>query len=117
MNPLLTKSKTAGAAVNGYRFVKPGASDNQVLLAAAATDAIVGVSDALGGISGGRVDVHYAGIVEVELGGTVAAGAQLTADSVGRGVTAASTNRTGGIALVAGVLGDIIDVLIAPGLL
>jgi hypothetical protein len=117
MNPLLTKSRVAGAAVNGNRFVKPGASDNQVLLAAAATDSIIGVSDPLGGVSGGRVDVHVCGIVEVELGGTVAAGAQLTADSVGRGVTAASTNRTGGIALVAGVSGDIIDVLLAPGLL
>lgn len=117
MNPILTKSRVAGAAVTGNRFVKPGASDGQVILAAAATDSIIGVSDALGGVSGGRVDVHLVGVVEVELGGTVAAGAQLTADSVGRGVTAASGNRTGGIAQVGGVLGDIIDVLLAPGLL
>jgi len=114
MNPILTKSVTAGAAVTGRRFLKPGATAGQFIQAAAATDLIVGVSDVLGGASGARVDMHLAGVVEVELGGTVAAGAQLSADSVGRGVAAVSTNRVGGIAMTAGVSGDIIDVLLAP---
>lgn len=114
MNPLLTKNVTAGAAVAGRRCLKAGGTAGQFIQAAAATDLIVGVSDALGAASGARLDMHLSGVVEVELGGTVAAGAQLSADSVGRGVAAVATNRVVGIALTAGVSGDIIDVLLAP---
>lgn len=116
MNSLLPKSYTAGAAVAGRRFIKPGGTAGQFIQAAAATDLIVGVSDALGAASGARLDTHLSGLVEVELGGTVAAGAPMTADSVGRGVTAVSGNRVGAIAMTGGVSGDIVDALLAPSI-
>lgn len=111
MNVLLTKSKDAGAAIAGYRFVKPsGSNDNEVIQAAAATDSICGISDALGADSGGRCDVHFSGQPELELGGSVSAGDLLTSDADGKGVEAASGKRYGAMALVDGVDGDIIPV-------
>ena len=46
-NPTLLKNMTAGAAINAFRLVKFSAADT-VVLAAAATDSIIGVKIALG---------------------------------------------------------------------
>jgi hypothetical protein len=51
-NPLLDKTYTAGGTINPYRFVKFGGSDTALLQAAAATDALIGVSGQVGAASG-----------------------------------------------------------------
>ena len=119
MNPMLIKNYTAEAAIAAYRIVKPGAADGGVLQAAAATDALMGVTGSVAPASGERVDVIKSGIAQVELGGTVTRGGPITADASGKGVAAApsagSNNRLIGFAEVSGVSGDIIDVLVAQG--
>ncbi|MDH5298672.1 MAG: DUF2190 family protein [Desulfobulbaceae bacterium] len=118
--PTLTENFDAEAAVNPFRLVKPGTADGQVVHGAAATDAVFGVSDSLGAAAAGdRVDIHTAGVADVEYGGTVAAGDPLTADANGKAVKAAPAagvnNRIAGFARVAGVAGDIGAVQLAPG--
>jgi hypothetical protein len=113
--PLLTENFIAGAAINPHRICKPGAADGTAIQAAAVGDFAFGVSDELGAASGGRCDIHTAGVADVEFGGNVTRGAQLTSDADGKAVTAVATNRTIGVARVSGVLGDIGSVLLAPG--
>lgn len=134
-NPTLTKNFTAEAAITKRRIVKLGTADGQVVPAAAATDALIGIAAELDAAITTRVDVHVAGIAEVELGGTVTRGQLVTADASGRAVAATrhthtentagtytqsattgvgSGERAIGFALVSGVVGDIGTVLIAP---
>ena len=116
MKPILTENFTAEAAVSPYRICKAGAADGGALMGAAATDALFGVADELGAdAAGDRLDIHTVGLAEVEYGGAVTRGDQLTSDASGRGVTAAAGNRGVGIARVSGVLGDIGQVQISPG--
>lgn len=116
MNIVLTKNYLAGAAINPYRIVKPGANDGEVIQGAAATDALIGVNMEVGPASGERVDIIQSGIAEVQLGGTVTRGQWITSDANGQGIaTTTATNQVIGRALVSGVSGDIIPVLIAPG--
>lgn len=119
MNPTLTKNFTAAAAVARRRIVKFAAAEGEVEQGAAATDAVFGVSTDVDAALGGRCDVHMAGIVEVEFGGTVAAGDPVTADANGMAVKAAPAagvnNRIVGWALVPAVVGDIRTVMLAPG--
>ena len=66
MNRGITKAFTAGGAVVRRRLVKFSA-DFTVVQAAAATDALCGITDGSSDtISGGRVDVHKIGIVDVD---------------------------------------------------
>ncbi|MEE8151267.1 MAG: hypothetical protein V3T43_06085 [Nitrosomonadaceae bacterium] len=70
-----------------------------------------------GSTTAGIGTVAMVGRVPVELGGTVTAGAKLTSDSAGKAVaTTTDTDHYGGIALEDGVSGDIITMLIAPGM-
>lgn len=113
-NPLLTKNFTVGAtAVVKRRIVKLSA-DYTVIPAAAATDLMIGVAAELDGAIGARVDVHLIGLADVEYGGNVTRGAFLTTDSVGRAVVANSGERIIGIAMLAGVSGDIGSALLLP---
>lgn len=118
-NPTLTKSRTAETEVIAFRLVKHGTSDGKVVQAAAATDAIMGVCSELGAAAGERVDVHLAGLAEVEFGGPITRGDPLTADADGKAVKAAPAAgdnvRIAGFADVSGVAGDIGIVLLAPG--
>lgn len=117
-NATLTKNFVAEAAVTKRRIVKLGAADGMALMAAAATDAVIGVAADLDAAINARVDVHLAGLVEVEYGGNVSRGDQLTADANGKAVAAAPAagvnNRVIGTAMVAGVDGDIGTALLAP---
>lgn len=134
-NPVLIKSGNAEAAIAARRIVKFGAADGGVLQAAAATDAMFGVSTDIPAALGERCDVIKLGDADVEYGGNVARGDELTADASGRAVTAARHTHTEnaaaayvqnaatgtatlqriiGIANVSGVLGDIGSVAIAP---
>ncbi len=111
MNPVLTKSFLAEAAITKYRIVKPGSADGQVLQAAAVGDAMIGVANEIDAAIGERIDVVLVGIADVEYGGTIARGDLLTSDANGKAVAAApaagTNNRIVGVALVAGVSGDI----------
>lgn len=118
-NPEFIKVFTADAAIGKFRIVKAGAADNSVALGAAATDKVLGVANSLGAdAAGDRVDVVLGGSADVVYGGTVAAGDLLTSDAAGAAVTAAPAagvnNRVVGLALKAGVAGDIGSVLIFP---
>lgn len=115
MAPLI-KSCTAGGTINARRFLKYSA-DGTVVQAAASSDLIIGASDTLGAASGDRADVIHTEIAEIQLGGSVTRGQQLTADANGCGVVvSAAGQRVGGIALISGVSGDYIPVLVLPGL-
>lgn len=120
-NPTLIKSYVAEAAVLPYRVVKFGTADGQVVQAAAATDASIGIADNLGqGTAGSRVDVAVDGIVEAEAGAAVARGVLVSVDSSGRVITASASAganvRVIGVAMsAAGAAGEIILVSIKPG--
>lgn len=117
-NPILIKNYLAGDGVAAYRIVAFSA-DNTVVQAAAATDAMIGVSDNLAKLTGERVDITLSGLAEVMFGGTVARGALVTSDADGKAVAAAPAagvnNRVIGVAMVAAVSGDIAPILIQPG--
>lgn len=120
-NKTLVKSCIAEAAVLPYRVVKFGSADGQVVQAAAATDASIGIADNLGqGTAGSRVDVALSGTAEAEAGAAITRGVLLSVDSSGRVITAAasagSNVRVIGIAMAsASAAGEIIPVSINPG--
>ncbi len=112
MKPIVTENFTAGAVVNPCRICKHGSSDGAAIQAAAVSDKMFGISDNLGAdTSGDRLDIYTEGIVEVEYGGTIARGDDLTSDANGKAVKAAPSagvnNRIIGTARVSGVSGDI----------
>ena len=75
-NPgMFIKSYPAEAAVPGRRIVKFGAAGG-ILVAASATNLAIGISDQLDAKLGDMTDVIMSGSAELELGGTVAAGAE-----------------------------------------
>jgi hypothetical protein len=116
--PLLEKEFVAEAAINPYRIVKFGTTDDFVVQGAAATDALIGVVEGVAPALGERCTVVTHGIAEIKLGGTVARGGPVTSDATGQGVAAApaagNNNRIIGFALASGVSGDIVNVLLAP---
>lgn len=121
-NPMLLKNFVAEAAIPAYRQVKFGASSGAVLLAAAATDAVIGVSNELGPALGERCDIIAVGIAYIEAGAAITRGALVTSDATGRAVTAApsagTNNRYIGIAYdSATAAGDVIPVLVHPGMM
>ena len=116
----LVKSYAAGAAISPCHFVKFGTSDYTVVTTAAVSDAIIGISVPLVSAAlGDPVDIIQQDIADLTLGGTVTRGDLLTSDANGCGVTAAPAagvnNRTGAIALISGVSGDVIPVQLAQG--
>ena len=119
--PVLTRNFIAGAAITKRRIVKFDAADWTVIQATAVTEALIGVAAELDIASGARVDVHVAGIVEVEFGGNVTRGGLLTADADGKAVAAAPAqgvnNNVIGRAIVSGSAGDVGLVLLAPGII
>ena len=114
----LTKSYIAEGAIGAGLIVKVGAADYGVLVAAAVGDKSIGISTEIAATTGDRTDVIHSGIADLKLGGTVARGDFLTSDASGQGVTAApaagTNNRIIGMALIAGVSGDIIPVIVEP---
>ncbi len=115
---LLQKTFFCGAAVAANRIVKAGADDTKVVVGAAATDKLIGVSDNIGGAINESIDVILDGIAVVKLGGTVAFGDLITSDGTGQGIaTTTAGNRWIGYAMEGGVSGDLIGVRIAPGLI
>jgi hypothetical protein len=119
--PTLIRSYPASADIGAKRIVKfsDTTATCKIALAAAATDPLIGISDAMGAVSGGMADVILAGIGEVVLGGTVAAGDKLTSDAAGAAVkcTGAANTRKEYVATATlpGVAGDIIPCLVERG--
>ena len=110
------KSFVASGAIAPRRFVKFGASDSLVVQAGA-TDggAVVGVANELGGVDTQRVECFVADFCDVEYGGTIARGANVTSDAQGRAVTAGAGAAYCGVAMVSGVVGDIASIRITRG--
>jgi len=80
------------------------------------TDLMIGVSGSRAVADGETVECAVGGIADVKYGGTVSAGQLLTANSDGEAVsTTTAGKRIVGIAMVAGVDGDIGEVLLSPG--
>lgn len=115
----IVKTMNAGGVIAHRRFVKYSA-DGVVVQAAAATDAIIGVSDCPGGVaSGARVDIVLFGMTEIEYGGAVTRGGWITSDASGKAVAAApaagANASTGGRAPVTTASGDQLSTLFIPG--
>jgi hypothetical protein len=114
----------AAAATTAYRiaaFAAPS-SNSSVQNATAATAALVGIFGPMAHDAADMADVQVEGEAEVELGGTVTAGAFLTSDAQGRAVALAPpgagvTHFGIAKALEPGVIGDRIKVQITPMLL
>lgn len=120
-NNTLIKTCTAGGAIPAYRILKFSAADT-VVLAAAATDSLIGVSTDIAAASGERCDVVKAGIAYIEAGAATTLGGPVTADSVGKAINAAPAtgvnNRIiGFFDEAAAADGDIVRVLLAPGVM
>jgi len=115
----LTKSYNAEGAIGANRIVKVGGADYGILQAAAVGDKLIGITTEVDAASGERCDVVLNGIADLKLGGTVVRGDFITSDATGQGVAAAPStgvnNRIVGVALISGVSGDIVPVLIGPG--
>ena len=118
-NEILVKSFVPAAAIAGYRIVKHDAADNRIVQSALGTDEHLGVSTFVGAsATDDTVDVVMMGIAEVELGGTVTRGDNLTSDAQGRAITATTEGqRVIGKAMASGVVGDIQPVFLAPSVL
>lgn len=136
MSHAYSRARTAQGAISPCRFVKPGTVNYTGAQAAAETDTIIGVSLEFNGPADGqRFDLALLGPAKIELGGTVADGDYLTADSEGRGVkatrhthtentaaayaqnattAAAPVARVGAMALAAGTIGEFIDIIVVP---
>lgn len=121
MPALQHRSVLAQVAIAAYLIIKHGTADNTATLATAATDKLIGTNEALGKDAGEMVDCPTAGTGEVRLGGNVTRGDPITADAASKGVTAApaagANVRIIGFALQSGVLDDVIDYQIFPGLM
>lgn len=115
-NPGLIKSLRAGAAIAPNRIVKFGSDDLHVVQAAAASDALIGVTTLGATAAEQACDFATEGLATVEYGGAVTRGAFLTADAQGRAIAATTAGqRVIGVAMVSGVSGDLGSVKIAPG--
>jgi hypothetical protein len=111
-NPLLDKTFTAGGTINPYRLCKFGGSDTAIVQAAAATDAIIGVSGQIGAASGEVLDITLIGVGEVQAGGSITRGNQITSDANGKAVVASDGNVIIGKALASASAGDILPILL-----
>jgi hypothetical protein len=105
------RAALAQGAVGAFRIVKPGTVNSSCVLAAAATDALIGTSDSLPKDDGEMVDIDQRATSQVVYGGVVTRGDPLTSDANGaaiKAVPAAGSNaRIIGFAEISGVAGDI----------
>lgn len=103
------------AAIPRGRFIKPGAAQDEVVLAAAATDQCEGVTSEeipVGGHRSYQVD----GKALVEAGGAIALHSLIAPTAVGKAAVAATGNLIRGRAMsVAAADGDLIEVELWKG--
>jgi len=114
----LFRARVAEAAIAEFLIIKAGTAAGSCVVAAAATDKLLGTSDELPHVTGEVVDMAVGPVPFVRLGGTVAAGDALTSDANGKAIATTTTgNRIIGFAEVAGVANDVITYLRAPGVI
>lgn len=106
-------SREAGADLSAkqYHVVKTDAN-GKVVLASAATDAIVGVIEtpAKSGETVSYAFINGGGTFKVVAGGTIAKDAYLTSDANGQAVaTTTAGNRVFGRAVTSAVAGDVVE--------
>jgi hypothetical protein len=116
---LSTYNSSNAAGVVAFRFVKLTAAQTFDLNVAITTVPIGVVLENVdqAKVATGKVvcDVRVMGIARVTAGAAVAVMAEVSSDTTGRAITAATTSRVAGIALqAAGAAGDLIDVLLVP---
>lgn len=118
-NPGNIKAYNAAVDIAAYTIVKFGANDYDVTPGAASTDSLIGVSQHVAVVAGQRCDVIHDDIANVLLGGAVTRGDYITSDANGAGVVAAPGAGVNanviGRAIISGVAGDVIPVLIDLG--
>ena len=118
-NPTLIKTFAAGGAIAAFRIVRFSAADT-VVQAAAATEALAGVTMDVAPANGERTDVVMGGIALIEAGNAITLAQFVTSDASGRAVPAAPgagvNHRIIGYPLEAATAaGDIIRVMLSPG--
>ncbi|MRJ40820.1 MULTISPECIES: capsid cement protein [Idiomarina] len=112
-NPGLIKTFIAATVIPPHRVVALAAGDNEVALATDVAGPLLGTSAEPREVAaGGRIDVTFNGIEEVEAGAAIAKGAKLTVDTQGRVVTSAvgTDNIIGRALTAANAAGDIISI-------
>jgi len=96
-----------------FKLVTVNSSGNAAV--AGATSLVVGVLQNKPDAAGKAATVAYAGVSKVVAGGSITAGARVTADANGAAVAAASAgDAVLGVALAGAASGDLIPVLINP---
>ena len=114
---LLVSGNNLSATTDRYIFVKCGATEGDVVPAAAA-DVPLGISQETGK-NDEVINVGLVGISKLRLAGTVKAGNMVkvyTGASDGRGVVSTNASHAyGAMALEDGVTGDVISVLLTQG--
>ncbi|MEM9118507.1 MAG: capsid cement protein [Cyanobacteria bacterium P01_F01_bin.56] len=105
----LAKAFTAGGAIPAHTIIKGHTTAGEVVVGAAATDKVFGVSTEVDAATGDRVDVYLPGsIAPVIYGGAIEVGDLLTSDANGHAVATTTANdRVIGVAMTAGADNDI----------
>lgn len=109
------KMECTAAIATAYTIGKPGADDDHMSVASAATDALMCIFQHTTVSANDTVDVKLAGsISDLKLGDTVTRGDRITTDASGCGITASLGQSVIGIITKSGVSGDIKPCLILP---
>lgn len=112
---------SANGAIAARKAVK--ISSGEAVIAAAETDALIGLNSQLAAADNEHCDIIVGGVAEAIAGGNITEGNAVTADSNGDLVAVTNTMKTTGdvriigYALATAVDDDIFPVLVAPGLL
>ena len=108
-----TMSLVAQDTVAQYHFVKPSTEAFGCEECTADTDISCGISQS-SGAADEAIDVAFGGVAKVACAGTITVGAALTSDTDGRAKAAGAGDVAHGVALTAGVVGDVISLLVNP---
>jgi len=119
-NPgIITQVAGADMSSDQYLIAKLGSADNTVIRATGVTAPLLGVVTRPGA-SGSAVAIRTHGVAKVKAGATVTRGGFVGCNASGQAINyvipgAAATNYYLGIALEDGASGEIISVLLQPG--
>lgn len=111
---LLKTLKSAAALAAGV-FVKMGADDEHCVVAAAATDVIIGVTTHAVAAAEEDITIQMDKVALITLSGTIARGLRVTSAAAGKAATGIATNAQGGITLKSGAINDLVPMLISLG--
>ncbi|MDD2721627.1 MAG: hypothetical protein PHH47_10010 [Gallionella sp.] len=103
-NPILLKNRTASGAIAAHRIVARSGTEGVRAQAASVTDKLSGICAEVGPANGERFDEIVAGLADVQYGGVVTEGDELTSDADGKAVavTAPRIHQSGIAGGVAG---------------